>query len=181
MSRSDDPAHYPLSKATLSKATLCGYLLSLCFLGSPQVYADPEIALDRAAQKFELSACYKLVQFEGRMIAWARWEQGLSKSQMRSAEFRAGTPFWIIELVDHWISDAYKWQATDAHILQWARELGSVEDLPRPQDLTTPETIAIWMRRIAQHCDRQHEDAAKEAALVTLRSIAGDAVPEAGR
>ena len=86
------------------------------------------------------------------MIAWARWEQHFPLEKTRSAPFPPNTPPWMIELVQEWITDAYQWQATDEQILQWASELGNVENLPHPAQLSAHETIAIWMRHIARQC-----------------------------
>jgi len=94
--------------------------------------------------------CYELVQDAGRMIAWARWEQGFSLEKTRAAPFPANTPPWMVALVQDWITDAYQWQATDEQILQWASELGNVDDLPHAAQLSRHETIAIWMRHIAR-------------------------------
>jgi hypothetical protein len=104
------------------------------------------------AQALTAIACYELVQDAGRMIAWARWEQGFSLEKTRSAPFPPNTPPWMVALVQEWITDAYQWQATDEQVLQWAAELGSVENLPHAADLNKHETIAIWMRRIARQC-----------------------------
>jgi hypothetical protein len=98
------------------------------------------------------AVCYELVQDAGRMIAWARWEQGFSLEKTRSAPFPANTPPWMVALVQDWITDAYQWQATDEQILQWASELGNTDDLPHAAQLSRNETIAIWMRRIARQC-----------------------------
>jgi hypothetical protein len=100
-------------------------------------------------------ACYQLVQDAGRMIAWARWEQGMAFETVRAAELRRNKPAWMIDLVQGWIADAYEWRATDEQVLQWARELGNAEDLPHADRLTVSETIAIWMRRIARQCAAQ--------------------------
>jgi hypothetical protein len=98
------------------------------------------------------AVCHELVQDAGRMVAWARWEQGFSLEKTRSAPFPPNTPPWMVALVQDWITDAYQWQATDEQILQWASELGNVEDLPHAAQLSRHETIAIWMRRIARQC-----------------------------
>ena len=98
------------------------------------------------------AVCHELVQDAGRMIAWARWEQGFSLEKTRSAPFPPNTPSWKLALVQDWITDAYQWQATDEQILQWAAELGNVEDLPRATQLNRHELIAIWLRRIARQC-----------------------------
>jgi hypothetical protein len=106
-----------------------------------------------AAHPFSPVACYQLVQDAGRMIAWARWEQGFSLEKTRSSEFRADTPDWMIALVQGWISDAYQWRATDEQIHQWAAELGNVDNLPRAEQLSADQSIAIWLRRIARQCN----------------------------
>jgi hypothetical protein len=58
----------------------------------------------------------------------------------------------MTDLVQEWITDAYQWQATDDQILQWASELGNVQDLPHADRLNVHETTAIWLRRIARQC-----------------------------
>ena len=111
---------------------------------------------DAVSRQFSPVACYQLVQQAGRMIAWARWEEGFSLEKMRSGQFREGTPDWMIGLVQDWITDAYQWRATDEQVHQWAAELGNVDDLPGADQLNAHQTIAIWMRRIARQCDGQH-------------------------
>jgi len=114
--------------------------------------ADPMEGSRPAPYQFTTGACNQLVQDAGRMIAWARWEQGYSLEKTRGAQFPAQTPSWMIDLVQAWITDAYEWQVTDDQVLQWASELGSVQDLPRAAQLNRHETIAIWLRRIARGC-----------------------------
>ena len=125
-------------------------LLYLLMAGPAQ--AD-SMETDRpTGHRFTTGACNQLVQDAGRMIAWARWEQGYSLEKTRAAQFPAETPNWMIDLVQAWITDAYEWQVTDDQILQWAAELGWVQDLPRVSQLNRHETIAIWLRRIARGC-----------------------------
>jgi hypothetical protein len=144
-------------------------LLLTCMLAAPLAHAGSGRGHDRQPQDFNLVACYQLVQHEGRMIAWARWEEGFSLEKTRSGGFRDGTPAWMIDMVRAWIADAYQWQATDEQIRQWAEELGNADDLPSAQRLTTHETIAIWMRRIARHCDgRQAQLRAHDPAVARL-------------
>jgi hypothetical protein len=107
------------------------------------------------SQPFSPVACYQLVQDAGRMIAWARWEQGLSLEKARSSGFRAGTPDWMVDLVQTWISDAYQWRATDEQIREWAAELGNVDNLPGADQLSAHQSIAIWLRRTARQCNRE--------------------------
>ena len=114
--------------------------------------ADPTEGPRPMPYRFTTGACEQLVQDAGRMIAWARWEQGYSLEKARAAQFPAETPIWMIDLVQTWITDAYEWQVTDDQILQWASELGWVQDLPRVSQLNRHETIAIWLRRIARGC-----------------------------
>jgi hypothetical protein len=114
--------------------------------------ADEMRGADYPQHQFTPAVCYALVQDAGRMIAWARWEQGFSLEKTRSAPFPEHTPSWMIDLVQDWITDAYQWQATDEQILQWASELGNVQNLPRANQLNSHETIAIWMRHIARQC-----------------------------
>ena len=129
--------------AAWSVALLCYFILA-----APAKAAQPPAQ----AQALTSLACYELVQDAGRMIAWARWEQGFSLEKTRAAPFPPNTPPWMVALVQEWITDAYQWQATDEQILQWAAELGNVDDLPHAADLSKHETIAIWMRRIARQC-----------------------------
>jgi len=126
-------------------------LLLYAVLAGP-VQADPLERSQALPYRFSTAACYQLVQDAGRMIAWARWEQGYTLEKTRAAQFPTETPPWMLELVQAWITDAYEWQATDDQILQWASELGSVHDLPRVSQLNRHETIAIWLRRIARGC-----------------------------
>lgn len=126
-------------------------LLLYAVLAGP-AQADPMERSPAMPYRFSTAACYQLVQDAGRMIAWARWEQGYSLEKTRAAQFPSETPPWMIELVQAWITDAYEWHATDDQILQWASELGSVHDLPRASQLNPHETIAIWLRRIARGC-----------------------------
>jgi hypothetical protein len=114
--------------------------------------ADPGHRQGGTPESFNRIACYDLVQNEGRMIAWARWEQGYPMEKTQSGKFAAGTPEWMVSLVQRWINDAYSWQVTDEQIYQWAAELGNTEHLPTASRLSRHETIAIWMRRIARQC-----------------------------
>jgi hypothetical protein len=123
--------------------------LALACLVMGPAHAAPD------AQPFSRMACYNLVQREGRMIAWGRWEQGYSLERMSAGRFDPGTPEWMVTMVRHWIEDAYSWHATDEQVRQWAEELGNTANLPAAGDLTRDETIAIWMRRIARECAQQ--------------------------
>ena len=128
--------------------------LLLLTLSMPIARAEPE---EGAALPpvFDTAACYQLVQETGRMIAWARWEVGAPEDKV-VAHFDDGTPEWIVDLTNRWIADAYHWEATDDQVRQWAGELGDASVSPPAEGLTTPETIAIWLRRIAQQCREQH-------------------------
>jgi hypothetical protein len=138
-------------------------LLLTCTLAAPLAHAGSGRAHDRQPQQFNLAACYQLVHHEGRMIAWARWEENFPLEKTRTGEFREDTPVWMIDIVHTWIADAYRWQATDEQVRQWAEELGNTDDLPSAARLTKHETIAIWMRRLARHCDsRQVQASAPE-------------------
>jgi hypothetical protein len=121
--------------------------------GAPPAQADPEGHDYTTYPQFTRLACHELVQDTGRMIAWARWEGRLSREKLQSAKMPESTPPWIIELVQVWIADAYEWRATDDQVFQWAAELGNTDGLPRANQLSEHETIAIWMRRIARQCD----------------------------
>jgi hypothetical protein len=132
-------------------ASLWGSVALCCSLLAPAAFADPEGPRDTPAQ-FTRMACYDLVQHEGRMIAWGRWEQGFSQERMRSAPFAPDTPQWMVSMVQRWIADAYSWQVTDEQIYQWAEELGNTANLPSANRLSPHVTIAIWMRRIAKQC-----------------------------
>ncbi len=137
------------TRPILTACAVWGAALLCCFiLLAPARAAQPPVQ----AQALTALACYELVQDAGRMIAWARWEQGFSLEKTRSAPFPPNTPPWMVALVQEWITDAYQWQATDEQVLQWAAELGSVDNLPHAADLSKHETIAIWMRRIARQC-----------------------------
>jgi hypothetical protein len=135
-------------------ASLWGSLALCCSLLAPAAFADPEGPRDTPAE-FTRMACYDLVQHEGRMIAWGRWEQGFSQERMRSAPFAPNTPEWMVSMVQRWIADAYSWQVTDEQVYQWAAELGNTSDLPQASSLSQHQTIAIWMRRIARECAQQ--------------------------
>lgn len=155
---------------------------TICLLFLACMFAAPADAgsgrgHDRQPQEFNLVACYQMVQHEGRMIAWARWEEGFSLEKTRSGGFRDGTPMWMVNMIHDWIADAYQWQVTDEQIRQWAEELGDTEGLPSATRLTTHETIAIWMRRLARHCDnRQAQLRTEEPTVARLQAgqAAGD-------
>jgi hypothetical protein len=136
---------------------------------APLAHADEE----RSAPPpdFNVRACQEMVRHEGRMIAWARWEQGFPLQKTRSAKLADGAPRWAVELVRTWIGDAYAWRVSDANVRQWAQELGNADNLPKASQLTPHETIAIWLRRIARDCDaRKGEDAASAPAISTAGS-----------
>ena len=136
----------PCSAPLRSAAALC------CALMVPAVFADPGHRQGGTPETFTRVACYDLVQHEGRMIAWARWEQGDSLEKTQAGQFPPETPEWMVSLIRRWITDAYSWQVTDEQIYQWAAELGNTDHLPSASRLSRHETIAIWMRRIARQC-----------------------------
>jgi hypothetical protein len=154
----------------LRNALLCGTTIMFCTFLAPLAQAGSGQGHGRTPETFNLVACYQLVQREGRMIAWARWEERFSEAKIRTGQFSEGTPAWIVELVQAWIADAYAWQATDEQVLQWATELGSAENVPNANGLTTHQTIAIWMRRISRHCDSKAQAAADGAVIALGRS-----------
>ena len=131
-------------------AILVGLLLSP--FGVELAHAAAERGHEAAPTEFSAAACYQLVRNTGRQIAWARWEQAFPVEKTRAAVLRDGSPSWAIDLQNQWISDAYQWHASDEQIRQWAAELGSVDNLPRADDLSVHESIAIWMRRIGREC-----------------------------
>jgi hypothetical protein len=141
------------ARATRHTGLSLGLALLLSASGTTPVQADPEGHDYTTSRQFTRPACYELVQDAGRMIAWARWEQRLSREKLQSAKMPDSTPPWIVELVQLWIVDAYEWRATDEQVFQWAAELGNTDRLPRANQLSKHETIAIWMRRIARQCD----------------------------
>jgi len=134
------------------------WLLAVVFyvLVQPSAQAGSGISHGKLPEEFSPVVCYQLVHQTGRMIAWARWEEGFSLEKTRTGEFREGTPMWVVELIQGWISDAYEWRATDDQVRQWAEELGDASNLPHADQLDVHQTIAIWMRRIARGCDGQH-------------------------
>lgn len=138
----------PIRNACLAWALV----ILLYFFLVPRVHAQSAQEHERAPANFSSIACYQLVQDVGRMIAWARWEEGFSLEKTRSAPFREGTPVWIVDMVNGWITDAYQWQPTDEQVLQWATELGDARNLPHAAQLDVHQTIAIWMRRIGRQC-----------------------------
>ena len=127
-----------------------GLVLSVALLSPGLATADPEAP--PLPPRYNQSVCHALVMDAGRMIAWARWEQRLSLERVLTSPTRAGTPDWVAQLVQVWMTDAYRWQPTSAQIHQWGEELGSTKSLPRVDQLTKHETIAIWLRRIARGC-----------------------------
>lgn len=138
--------------------------LSIAALGAatPSAYADPEpVALP---SEFTRPACYGVAYREGRMIAWARWEQQYSLAKARQVGFAEGTPVWAMQLVNAWVEDAYVWKVTDEQILRWAQELGDISSLPRADKLSVHETIAIWMRHLAMDCDAHADGQRTQAA-----------------
>jgi hypothetical protein len=141
-------------------------LLALCCLALPLAYADSGPPSERTPPKFDVAACYRLVRYEGRMIAWARWEERVPLAAARAAPFAEGTPGWVVDLLGGWIADAYAWQPTDEQIWQWAAELGNTENLPTVQRLTKHETIAIWLRRIARQCSSHLDQARSPGATL---------------
>ena len=149
-----------------STRPIWAHTVMLCCFALPQAHADPGNALDRTPPNFNLAACYELVRHEGRMIAWARWEERFTLDKTRSAPVAEDTPAWVSELIQGWIADAYDWRATDEQIWQWADELGSTENLPSAQRLTKHQTIAIWLRRIARQCASRLEAASAQDSTV---------------
>ena len=137
------------TRPILSACAVWGIVLACYFVLLAPAKADP---MPEHAGAFTRGMCYELVQDAGRMIAWARWERGFSLEQARSAPFPSDTPPWMLTLVQDWITDAYQWQVTDEQVLQWAAELGNTDNLPPAAQLSSHETIAIWIRRIARQC-----------------------------
>jgi hypothetical protein len=131
-------------------AILPGLLLSPFAVQVTHAAADR--GHEAAPSEFSASACYQFVRNTGRQIAWARWEEAFPVETARATVLRDGSPSWAIDLQNQWISDAYQWRASDEQIRQWAAELGSVDNLPRAEDLSVHESIAIWMRRIGREC-----------------------------
>jgi hypothetical protein len=129
--------------------------LTLLAVLVPVARAAPDQGGDGAPQAFDTAACYQLVQDTGRLIAWARWELGAPENNV-VARFDDGTPEWIVDLTNRWIEDAYHWEATDDQIRRWASELGDGNGSSPGDELTTPQTIAIWLHRIALQCHEQH-------------------------
>ena len=124
-----------------------------CLLVGTLAAADPGRNQYRLPDTFERPVCYWVAQQLGRTIAWARWEQGFTEAKTRAAGFGQGTPQWVIGVVNDWIADAYAWQATDEQVRAWVEELGDASDVPRADQLSPYQTIAIWMRRIGRDCD----------------------------
>lgn len=145
-------------------------VLAVALLAPGFATADPESP--PLPVHYSQSACHGLVMDAGRMIAWARWEQRLSLERVRSSPVRDGTPEWVAQLVQGWVTDAYLWTPTSEQIHQWAEELGSTTFLPRVDQLTKHETIAIWLRRIARACPKQ-DPAPGSAALPVADADAG--------
>lgn len=140
---------YAHSRPILTACAVWGIVLACYFMLLAPAKADP---FPDQARAFNPVMCHELVQDAGRMIAWARWEQGFSLEQVQAAPFPPNTPPWMLALVHDWIADAYQWQATDEQVYQWAAELGNTDNLPGAAQLNPHETIAIWMRRIARQC-----------------------------
>jgi hypothetical protein len=118
--------------------------------------ASLESSTGPVPEEFTRPACYQLARREGRMIAWARWEEGYSLERTQAGSFAAGTPYWMVRIVETWIADAYSWQVTNEQIYEWAKELGNTDDLPSATGLNRHVQIAIWMRRIARQCEAEH-------------------------
>ena len=161
--------HTRLRYRGVGKAPMWAALLLLCAFTVPSAQADPGEGREPTPQTFNVVACYRVAQNEGRMVAWARWEKRFPVEKLRSVEFGAGTPTWVVDRIQAWILDAYTWQVTDDQVQQWAMELGNTEDLPRANGLTVHQTIAIWMRRISRQCDdQQARVSAPEAVVMRL-------------
>jgi hypothetical protein len=154
---------------TIGTAPIWPALLLLCALMVPSAQADPGEGREPTPEVFNVVACYRVAQHEGRMVAWARWEKRFPLEKIRSVEFEAGTPTWVIDRIQAWILDAYTWQVTDDQVQQWATELGNTEDLPRANGLTIHQKIAIWMRRISRQCDDQQARVSAPEAVVMRR------------
>ena len=133
-------------------------------LFAPLSHADEQ--RDALPRDFSVGACHQMVQHEGRMIAWARWEQGFSLQKVRAVKFDESSPPWFVELVQTWIGDAYSWRVSDANVRNWAEELGNTDKLPSASELTPHEMIAIWLRRIAQDCESRKGEASAAAPAV---------------
>lgn len=131
---------------TLAAATFAA-ALTAAPLQSARADAPPE--------QFDSSACYQLVGEAGRMIALARWEEGVPQEKLREKQRRQDAPGWMTDLVDNWITDAFQWQATDELIHQLAMELDYAGQLPRVDQLTKHQTMNLWMQHIAHNCDQQ--------------------------
>jgi hypothetical protein len=129
--------------------------LALLAVLMPMARAAPDEGGEGTPQVFDTAACYQLVQDTGRMIAWARWELRAPQASVM-VRFEDDTPEWIVDLTHRWIEDAYHWEATDDQIRQLASEPGDGIGSSRADELTAPQTIAIWLRRIAQQCSEQH-------------------------
>lgn len=142
-------------RALVRHAPLCGALALACAVVGPAAHADPGHRQGGTPQSFTRVACYELVRHEGRMIAWARWEQGYSLERTRAGRVAEGAPGWMASMLERWIADAYSWQVTDAQIHEWATELGNMDNLPSASRVSRHETIAIWLRRIARECAAQ--------------------------
>jgi hypothetical protein len=151
-----DYRHYLLAhvrpRPILAACAVWGLVLLLYFFAMSPARADSVRVDDRMPRQFTTLGCFQLVQDAGRMIAWARWEQGFTLEKTRSAQFPSNTPVWMLDLVQEWITDAYQWKATDDQVVQWASELGNVRHLPHADQLSVHETTAIWLRRIARQC-----------------------------
>lgn len=145
----------PRRRASFAIDVVAG-LLTLMFLAVliPTVRAAPEQDDDGVPEVFDTAACYQLVQDTGRMIAWARWELGAPEDRV-VVRFDEDTPEWIVDLTNRWIADAYHWEVTEDQVQQWANDLGDGTS-SRTNELSAPQTIAIWLRRIARQCHEQH-------------------------
>jgi hypothetical protein len=145
--------HPARSTAALALAAL--FALTFLAVLAPLARAASDESGMVAPPLFDTAACYQLVQDTGRMIAWARWELGAPENAV-VVRFDDGTPEWIVDLTERWVEDAYHWEITDDQVRQWASELGEYAESSRADQLTTPQTIAVWLRRIALQCHEQH-------------------------
>ena len=127
------------------RSTLRLLALLTCVGLMPCAGAAPAAADSMAPPVFDTGACYQLVNDTGRKIAWARWQLGAPEDNV-VVRFDDDTPEWIVDLTRRWIEDAYHWRATDDQERQ-ARGAG---------EFTTPETMAMWLRRIARQCSELH-------------------------
>ena len=136
-------------RQALSTPSLLAILLTTVLIADAG--AASETRDEVAPPVFDAAACYQLVNDTGRKIAWARWELGAPEDNV-VVRFDDDTPEWIVDLTQRWIEDAYHWQVTEEQV----RQLDGASWLSASPELTTPQTIALWLRRIARQCSEQH-------------------------